>query len=62
LTAVLLGLTAVTAKLALLGAALAVSETLVAKMRLFRVPQFLHLAFLLSLLGMLSHVILEVGA
>jgi formate hydrogenlyase subunit 4 len=59
---VFLGLAAVAAKLALLGIALAVSETLVAKMRLFRVPQFLHLAFLLSLLGMLSHVILEVGA
>jgi formate hydrogenlyase subunit 4 len=57
-----LGLAVVAAKLLLLGVVLAVSETVVAKMRLFRVPQFLHLAFLLSLLGMLSHVILEVGA
>jgi len=56
------GMAAVVVKLLALGAALAVSETIVAKMRLFRVPQFLHLAFLLSLLGMLSHVILEVGA
>ena len=49
------------AKLALLGLVLAVSETLVAKMRFFRVPGFLGFAFMLGLLGMLSHVILEVG-
>ncbi|RMH14521.1 MAG: formate hydrogenlyase, partial [Gammaproteobacteria bacterium] len=48
-------------KLALLGAVLAVSETVLAKMRLFRVPVFLNLAFLLALLGLLSHVILEVA-
>jgi formate hydrogenlyase subunit 4 len=56
------GAMAVTLKLALLGVVLAVSETMVAKMRLFRVPAFLNMAFLLSLLGMLSYVILEVGA
>ncbi|MGQ9830130.1 MAG: respiratory chain complex I subunit 1 family protein [Thermochromatium sp.] len=55
-----LGLITVIAKLALLGAALALSETLMAKMRLFRVPGFLNLALLLGLLGLLSHVILEV--
>jgi formate hydrogenlyase subunit 4 len=55
------GLLAVSAKLALLGLVLAVSETLLAKMRLFRVPGYLGFAFLLGLLGMLSHVILEVG-
>jgi formate hydrogenlyase subunit 4 len=49
-------------KLLLLGAALAVSETVLAKMRLFRAPAFLNLALLFSLLGLLSHVILEVGA
>jgi formate hydrogenlyase subunit 4 len=49
-------------KLALLGVALAVSETLLAKMRLFRVPAFLNLALLLALLGLMSHVILEVGS
>jgi formate hydrogenlyase subunit 4 len=54
--AVLLG------KLMLLGVALAVSETVLAKMRLFRAPAFLNLALLLALLGLLSHVILEVGA
>jgi formate hydrogenlyase subunit 4 len=47
-------------KLALLGMALATSETALAKMRLFRVPTFLNLALLLALLGLLSHVILEV--
>lgn len=50
----------VAAKLALLGALLAVAETVMAKMRLFRVPLFLNVAFLLALLGLLSHVILEV--
>lgn len=54
------GLAVVVAKLAALGAALAVSETVLAKMRLFRVPAFLNLALLLALLGLLSHVILEV--
>jgi formate hydrogenlyase subunit 4 len=52
----------VVVKLAVLGAALAVSETVLAKMRLFRVPAFLNLALLLALLGLLSHVILEVGS
>jgi len=30
-------------------------------MRLFRAPHFLGFAYLLALLGMLTHVILEVG-
>ena len=55
------GLLIVIAKLLLLGVALAVSETVLAKMRLFRAPAFLNLALLLGLLGMLSTVILEVG-
>jgi formate hydrogenlyase subunit 4 len=50
------------AKLALLGVGLAVTETVLAKMRLFRAPSFLNLALLLALLGLLSHVILEVSA
>jgi len=62
LSALGIGLTAGIAKLALLGVALAVSETVLAKMRIFRVPAFLNLALLLALLGLLSHVILEVGA
>lgn len=56
------GLVAITTKLALLGIVLAVSETVLAKMRLFRAPQYLNLAFLLALLGLFSHVILEIGA
>ncbi len=56
-----LGVIAIAAKLALLGVLLVVWETVMAKMRLFRVPQFLGFAFLLSLLGMLTHVVLETG-
>ncbi len=55
------GAGAIAAKLALLGVLLVVWETVMAKMRLFRVPQFLGFAFLLSLLGMLTHVVLETG-
>ena len=53
------GLVAITTKLFVLGIILAVAETSLAKMRLFRVPQYLSLAFILSLIGLLSHVILE---
>ncbi len=56
------GLAAVVLKLAGLGVFLAVAETVLAKMRLFRVPAFLNLALLLGLLGLLGYVILEVGA
>lgn len=59
--AIVIGFAAVTGKIMALGIMLAVSETVMAKMRLFRVPQFLGLAFILSLIGMLSHVILEVN-
>lgn len=57
-----MGLISLLGKLAILGVGLAIVETMLAKMRLFRVPLFLNLAFLLALLGLLSHVILEVGA
>jgi formate hydrogenlyase subunit 4 len=40
---------------------LVIWETVLAKMRLFRVPQFLGFAFLLALLGMLTHIVLETG-
>jgi formate hydrogenlyase subunit 4 len=53
------GLLAIMGKLALLVVVLAISETLLAKMRLFRVQEFLSFAYLLGLLGMLSHIILE---
>ncbi|MBK1641723.1 formate hydrogenlyase [Chromatium okenii] len=61
-TALGVGFMAVLGKLMILGAALALAETTLAKMRLFRVPAFLNLALLLALLGLLSHVILEIGA
>ncbi len=60
-TVLLASLVIVVIKLAILGMMLAVSETVLAKMRLFRAPQYLNLAFLLTLLGLFSHVILETG-
>lgn len=59
--ALAVGVVAITTKLTLLGILLVLWETIMAKMRLFRVPQFLGFAFMLSLLGMLTHVILETG-
>lgn len=53
------GLLAILGKLAILAVLLAISETLLAKMRLFRVQEYLSFAYLLGLLGMLSHIILE---
>ena len=47
------GLLAYIAKLAVAGTVLAVFETSVAKMRVFRVPDFLGIALMLGLLGML---------
>ena len=54
------GVLALTLKLVVLTVLLSLSEALFAKMRLFRVREFLSFAYLLSLLGMLSHIILEV--
>ena len=48
-------------KLMMLFSLLALFETWMAKMRIFRVPEYLGLAFLLAILGMLTHYILEVG-
>jgi len=56
-----LAVAAIGLKLGVLGAALAVGETVLAKMRLFRVPAFLVLALTLAVIGMLSHIILEVA-
>ncbi|HHJ38391.1 MAG: formate hydrogenlyase [Methylothermaceae bacteria B42] len=55
------GVLAVTGKLILLAVVLVLAETALAKMRLFRAPHFLGFAYLLALLGMLTHVIMEVG-
>jgi formate hydrogenlyase subunit 4 len=46
------------AKLAVGGAALALIETLSAKLRIFRAPEFLGTAFLLAVLGMLVNLLL----
>jgi formate hydrogenlyase subunit 4 len=45
-------------KLAVAGAALALVETLSAKLRVFRAPEFLASAFLLAVLGLLVHLLL----
>jgi len=50
---------ALAGKLGVLGALLGLAENLVAKMRLFRVPTFLAVAFTLALIGMLSFIMLE---
>ncbi len=54
----LLALPALALKLAIGGCGLALLETLSAKMRIFRVPEFLATAFLLAVIGMLVHVLL----
>ena len=48
-------------KLIIGGFILALIETLSAKMRIFRAPEFLGTAFLLAVLAMLVHLLLEVG-
>ena len=45
-------------KLAVAGAGLALIETLSAKMRVMRIPEFLGTAFLFAVLGLLVHVLL----
>ncbi len=45
-------------KLVLLGAGLALLEAMTAKVRIFRVPEFLGTAFLLAVLGLLIHFLL----
>lgn len=48
-------------KLAIGGFMMALIETLSAKMRIFRAPEFLGTAFLLAVLAMLVHLLLESG-
>jgi formate hydrogenlyase subunit 4 len=55
--AVLLALPLLGLKLALCGAGIALLETLSAKMRIFRVPEFLAGAFLLAVIGLLVHIL-----
>ncbi len=54
-----LALAALGAKLALAGAGLAFLETLLAKMRIFLVAEFLSTAYLLAVLGMLIHFLVH---
>jgi formate hydrogenlyase subunit 4 len=55
----LLALPALVFKLAIGGFLLALLETLSAKMRIFRVPEFLGTAFLLAVIGMLVELLLN---
>ena len=57
--ALLLAVVWLLAKLAVAGAVLAVIETVSAKLRLFRAPEFLSMAFLLAVLGLLVHLLLQ---
>jgi formate hydrogenlyase subunit 4 len=50
---------ALAAKLAFAGAGLALIETLLAKVRLLLAPEFLSSAFLLGVLGMLTHFLVQ---
>jgi formate hydrogenlyase subunit 4 len=56
--ALLWALPVLLAKLAVGGSFLAIIETILAKMRIFRVPEFLATAFLLGVLGLLVHLLL----
>ena len=57
--ALLLAMPVLVLKLAIGGAALALLETLSAKMRIFRVPEFLATAFLLAVIGMLVNILVR---
>lgn len=57
-TALLFSLPVLVAKLAAGGIGLAVIETILAKMRIFRVPEFLATAFLLGVLALLVRILL----
>jgi formate hydrogenlyase subunit 4 len=60
--AVLLAVVALICKLILAGAGLALIESLSAKLRLFRAPEYLAIAFLLAVLGLLVHLLLGANA
>jgi len=59
--ALLLALPVLIVKLAIGGIFLALIETLSAKMRIFRVPEFLATAFMLAVIGLLVNVLLGVS-
>ena len=55
-----LAIVAAAVKLTVAGAGLALMETVSAKMRIFRVPEFVATAFMLAMLGLLLHYVFEV--
>jgi formate hydrogenlyase subunit 4 len=55
-----IAIVAAVAKLLVAGAGLAVLETVSAKMRIFRVPEFVATAFMLAMLGLLLHFGIEI--
>jgi formate hydrogenlyase subunit 4 len=57
--AIPVALGALALKLVAAGAGLALIETLLAKMRIFMVAEFLSTAFLLAVLGMLTHFLVR---
>ena len=57
-TALLVAIAVLIGKLAIAGAALALIESLSAKLRIFRAPEYLATAFLLAVLGLLVHLLL----
>ncbi|MEK7813333.1 MAG: NADH-quinone oxidoreductase subunit H [Candidatus Desantisbacteria bacterium] len=59
MTAILLSIASLIIKLSVVGVSIVLIETGLAKMRIFRVPEFLGIAFLFATLGMLSYFILE---
>jgi formate hydrogenlyase subunit 4 len=56
--ALLVAVAALLGKLIVAGAALALIESLSAKLRIFRAPEYLAMAFLLAVLGLLVHLLL----
>jgi formate hydrogenlyase subunit 4 len=56
--ALLIAIAALIGKLVIAGAALALIESLSAKLRIFRAPEYLAMAFLLAVLGLLVHFLL----
>jgi formate hydrogenlyase subunit 4 len=56
--ALLLAIVALVGKLTIAGAVLALIESLSAKLRIFRAPEYLAIAFLVAVLGLLVHLLL----
>ena len=59
LTSIIIAFPILLLKLGFVGAALVLIETGMAKMRIFRITEFLGSAFLFATLGMLSYFMLE---